>query len=260
MYHRILLKLHLALLQAPYVSRISKNDCATLLQRLPSDVSSLHKDVQRRITAVRRYLDLFIKDFTYPAALRSAAASLTPVGKVPRRATLELRSARNILRERALGNAAQLKVINKLSRDEARARLKAEADFLELKPELQEVIEGASTDSLLFKAGFLPKFHCELNPIERVWCQAKHDLRERVMTKGKDRFPYLVERALESICPERIGRFFRLAEAYIKVYAEGDITEYAAAKSYVRAMASHRRPPGQQLDEVVERAAADIDT
>ena len=90
MYHRILLKLHLALLQAPYVSRISKNDCATLLQRLPSDVSSLHKDVQRRITAVRRYLDLFVKDFTYPAALRSAAASLTPVGKVPRRATLDL--------------------------------------------------------------------------------------------------------------------------------------------------------------------------
>ena len=24
------------------------------------------------------------------------------------------------------------------------------------------------------KAVFLPKFHCELNPIERVWRQAKH--------------------------------------------------------------------------------------
>ena len=21
---------------------------------------------------------------------------------------------------------------------------------------------------------FIPKFHCELNPIEHVWCQAKH--------------------------------------------------------------------------------------
>jgi hypothetical protein len=46
--------------------------------------------------------------------------------------------------------------------------LSLQADFRAEKPLLQLVIEDAGHKCL-----FLPKFHCELNPIEMVWGQAK---------------------------------------------------------------------------------------
>lgn len=46
--------------------------------------------------------------------------------------------------------------------------LALQKDFKEEKPLLQVVIEEAGHKCL-----FLPKFHCELNPIEMVWGQAK---------------------------------------------------------------------------------------
>lgn len=42
--------------------------------------------------------------------------------------------------------------------------LSLQADFLAEKPQLQLVIEVAG-----HKCYFLPKFHCELNPIEMYW-------------------------------------------------------------------------------------------
>ena len=46
--------------------------------------------------------------------------------------------------------------------------LSVQDDFKNEKPLLQLIIEGAGHTCL-----FLPKFHCELNPIELVWGQAK---------------------------------------------------------------------------------------
>ena len=46
--------------------------------------------------------------------------------------------------------------------------LSMEQDFRNEKPLLQIVIERAG-----HKCIFLPKFHCELNPIEMVWGQGK---------------------------------------------------------------------------------------
>ena len=46
--------------------------------------------------------------------------------------------------------------------------LSLQDDFKNEKPLLQLIIEGAGHTCL-----FLPKFHCELNPIELVWGQAK---------------------------------------------------------------------------------------
>ena len=46
--------------------------------------------------------------------------------------------------------------------------LSLQSDFLNEKPLLQLVIEKAGHKCL-----FLPKFHCELNPIEMVWGQTK---------------------------------------------------------------------------------------
>ena len=49
----------------------------------------------------------------------------------------------------------------------------AEEDFRQQKCELQETLEACGQVVL-----FLPKFHCELNPIEPYWCQAKWYCRE----------------------------------------------------------------------------------
>ncbi|KAF8604448.1 hypothetical protein BDV93DRAFT_403884, partial [Ceratobasidium sp. AG-I] len=46
--------------------------------------------------------------------------------------------------------------------------LSAQQDFLDKKPKIQILIEGAG-----HKCIFLPKFHCELNPIEMYWGYAK---------------------------------------------------------------------------------------
>jgi hypothetical protein len=46
--------------------------------------------------------------------------------------------------------------------------LSLQPDFVMEKPLLQVIIEKAGHKCL-----FLPKFHCELNPIEMVWGQAK---------------------------------------------------------------------------------------
>jgi hypothetical protein len=46
--------------------------------------------------------------------------------------------------------------------------MQLQADFVEEKPLLQLVIEAAGHKCL-----FLPKFHCELNPIERYWSYSK---------------------------------------------------------------------------------------
>lgn len=49
--------------------------------------------------------------------------------------------------------------------------LSLQDDFKNEKPLLQLIIEGAGHICL-----FLPKFHCELNPIELVWGRAKHGM------------------------------------------------------------------------------------
>ena len=55
---------------------------------------------------------------------------------------------------------------------------------------------------------FLPKFHCELNPIERVWGQAK------VQTRINTNFTIvqlrtIIDPALDSVSTDLIRKYFR---------------------------------------------------
>ena len=56
--------------------------------------------------------------------------------------------------------------------DAMRAKLKTCSDFKNQKTILEEYIEGRGHLCL-----FYPKFHCELSPIERVWCHSKKHIR-----------------------------------------------------------------------------------
>ena len=51
---------------------------------------------------------------------------------------------------------------------EMRELLKTFPDFKNQKTKLEDYVENRGHVCIYY-----PKFHCELNPIERVWCQSK---------------------------------------------------------------------------------------
>ena len=67
---------------------------------------------------------------------------------------------------------------------------------------------------------FIPKFHCELDPIERVWGKAKQYTRSHCDYS----FPGLqanIVPAIESVSTDTIRKYYRRVREYIKAYREG---------------------------------------
>ncbi len=60
---------------------------------------------------------------------------------------------------------------------------------------------------------FIPKFHCELNPIERVWGQAKVYSR-KYTTFTLARLCNIIRPALDSVSLDLIRKYFRKAQDY----------------------------------------------
>ncbi|KIK49712.1 hypothetical protein GYMLUDRAFT_253663 [Collybiopsis luxurians FD-317 M1] len=90
--------------------------------------------------------------------------------------------------------------------------LSSQPDFMVEKPLLQIVIERRGHKCL-----FLPKFHCELNPIEMVWGQAKRRFRE--MADGTfPRAKVLVPESLDKVSAQNIRRYFRHCDRYLDAY------------------------------------------
>ena len=82
---------------------------------------------------------------------------------------------------------------------------------------------------------FFPKFHCELNAIERNWCHAKKHT--RAYCNGSIvRLRKIVPEALETVS---IDNFFATCRLYEKAYREGHIG--VAVESAVKQYKSHRR-------------------
>ena len=88
---------------------------------------------------------------------------------------------------------------------------------------------------------FIPKFHCELNPIERVWCHAKHYTR----THCDYSFPNLekiIDTALDSVSIELIRKYFRKVREYQRAYREGNALG-KEMHNILKKYKSHRRVP-----------------
>ena len=66
----------------------------------------------------------------------------------------------------------------------------------------------------------LPKFHCELNPIERVWAQAKRNARAYCKYSRKS-LRNTIMPALNSVTMENMQNHFRKVRHYMFVYLEG---------------------------------------
>ena len=86
---------------------------------------------------------------------------------------------------------------------------------------------------------FVPKFHCELNPIERVWGQAKVYSRKHT-NFTLVRLRSIVRPALDSVSPDLIRKFFRKAQDYERAYIEGKESGKELEQA-VKVYKSHRR-------------------
>ena len=89
----------------------------------------------------------------------------------------------------------------------------------------------------------LPKFHCELNPIERVWAQAKRYSKAYCKYSIKS-LRNIVHPALDSVTLETMQKHYRKVRHYMFAYLEGipggsDLEKLV--KDYKKAIKSHRR-------------------
>ena len=122
---------------------------------------------------------------------------------------------------------------SKMKADEMRQTLSKHADFLD---QITLVEERINSRGHFCK--FFPKFHCELNAIERNWCHAKKHT--RAYCNGSIvRLRKIVPEALETVSIELMNKFFATCRLYEKAYREGHIGD--AVESAVKQYKSHRR-------------------
>lgn len=85
---------------------------------------------------------------------------------------------------------------------------------------------------------YLPKFHCELNPIESVWCFSKKHTRSH--SNGTIvRLRKIVPESLLLVTKDTIGRFFAKCREYEAAYTDGHTC--ASVDKALKQYKSHRR-------------------
>ena len=134
---------------------------------------------------------------------------------------------RTILAERGIFTST-------LKADDMRIIMSNHDDFANEKTQVEHYVISRG-----FQCHFLSKFHCELNPIERVWGQSKRYSRAHTnFTFAKLR--ETINPALDSVSVDLIRKFFRKVREYERAYLEGNKAGKeveAAVKQYK----SHRR-------------------
>ena len=134
---------------------------------------------------------------------------------------------RTILRERGI-NTVTMKA------DDMRTVLSYHEDFVTEDTIVESYLKGRG-----HKAYFLPKFHCELNPIERVWAQAKVYCRAYT-NFTLIRLRQIINPALDFVTVDNIRKFARKARDYEQAYREGHKAG-KAVEDAVKVYKSHRR-------------------
>ena len=132
-----------------------------------------------------------------------------------------------ILEERGINTSAMVA-------DDMRVVLANHFDFVNEKTIVEHYCDQEGVLAL-----FLPKFHCELNPIERVWGQAK------VYTRMYTNFTFprlrtIIHPALDSVSTDLIRKYYRRVLEYERAYNDGKKAGKEVEKA-LKVYKSHRR-------------------
>ena len=118
--------------------------------------------------------------------------------------------------------------------------LRQQPDFLAQKSGLEEAYDEYNLQhGTQHSCVFLPKYHPELNPIERVWGRMKWHIR-KFADNRMDTLEKLMNYGLstENIPQWLVRKFFRLNEAYILAYDNG--MDMVTATAWIKKHRSHR--------------------
>ena len=126
-----------------------------------------------------------------------------------------------------------------MNADKMQEVLSSHPDFKNEKSSIERFLEEEKSHIVYM----LPKFHCELNPIERVWSQSKR------YTKACCKYSIvslrkLIIPALETVTLENNQNYFRKVRHYMFAYLEGlpggnELEKLV--KNYKKIIKSHRR-------------------
>ena len=99
--------------------------------------------------------------------------------------------------------------------DDMRRALNEMKDFKYEKTKVEKYLSGRGNRVI-----FIPKFRCELNPIERCWGHAKRYTREHCdyTFAGVER---TIDRALNNVSVDLIRKYFRKVREIMRSYRDG---------------------------------------
>ena len=104
----------------------------------------------------------------------------------------------------------------KLRLETARELVGSQPDFQEQRSSLANMVENAG-----HLADFYPKYHCELNFIERVWGEAKGIVRKECLFNFPKMKIQVSETIKNNISLEHVRRYYRRAFRYLDAYSKG---------------------------------------
>ena len=185
------------------------------------DQSSCHRKFDEKALIARSIL---VKDGG-PRRVRDKVCAGHPQSMVTEDGSAK--GLRTILQERGIN-------VGTLKADDMRTILANHEDFASEATQVEHYVNSRE-----FQCFFLPKFHCELNPIERVWGQSLRYCRTH-MNFTLVKLRELLNPALDFVTVELMRKFFRKAREYERAYLEGKKAG-KEVESAVKLYKSHRR-------------------
>jgi len=120
------------------------------------------------------------------------------------------------------------------------------ADMIKVLQEMRDFkFQRIKVEELILSRGhrviFIPKFHCEINPIEHVWCSAKQFTRAHCDYTFQG-LQATINEALDSVNVDMIKKYFRKIREYHRAYRD-NVKIGKDMEKTLKLYKSHRRVP-----------------